>query len=128
MIRRSGKNARRPAWITRIYWQNSNMNRSIKKIEVDRNAETPKVYVDAVRKAKTQQKLNVARGIKVNKKGSATTLLTERRLEKCGPIVESVEALVAQVLEKSEVLTVFSASIFISKTSLEESQGQQTHG
>ncbi|KAK4831883.1 hypothetical protein QYF61_020030 [Mycteria americana] len=80
------------------------------------NTDTVRVCKDGVRKDKVHLEFNLARDVKDSKKG-----FYKKTRENVGPQLNGAGDLVTQDLEKTEVLNAFFTSVFISKTSLQES-------
>ncbi|KAK4828881.1 hypothetical protein QYF61_001439 [Mycteria americana] len=84
---------------------------------------------DEIRKAKAQMELNLARDIKDNKKGFYRNIGDKRKArENVGPLPKEMGDLVTQDMVKAEVLNAFFASVFTSKTGLQEPQVPDTRG
>ncbi|GAB0208674.1 hypothetical protein GRJ2_003333100 [Grus japonensis] len=82
---------------------------------------------DEVRKAKAYQELNLERDVKGNKKDFSKYIGDKRKArENVGPLLNEAGDLVTQDMEKAEVLNTVFASVFTSKTSLQESQVPET--
>ncbi|GAB0206869.1 mitochondrial enolase superfamily member 1 [Grus japonensis] len=80
-----------------------------------------------VRKGKAQMELNLARDVKDNKKGFYKYISDKRKArENVGLLLNGAGALVTQDMEKSEVLNAAFASVYSSKTGLQESQVPET--
>ncbi|KAK4810525.1 hypothetical protein QYF61_004488 [Mycteria americana] len=85
--------------------------------------------VDEIRKAKAQMELNFARDVKGNKKGFYEYIGDKRKTrENVVPLLNEMGHLVLQDMEKAEVQNAFFASVFTSKTGLQESQAPETRG
>jgi len=83
----------------------------------------------ALRKAKAQLKLSLARGVKSNKKGFCKFTGDKRKTrESVGPLVNEAQDLVKEDLEKAGVLKAFFVLVFTSKTDLQESQMSESKG
>ncbi|KAK4807033.1 hypothetical protein QYF61_000362 [Mycteria americana] len=116
--RKSGKNARRPAWMN---------NELLAKVK--HKKEGGSRHKDNVRTAKAYLELNLARDIKDNKKGFCKYISGKRKTgENVGPLLNEIGDLVTQDMEKAEVLNAAFASVFTSKTSLQESQAPEARG
>ena len=73
--------------------------------------------------------LNLARDVKDNKKGFCKYIGDKRKTrENVGPLLNEAGDLVTQDMEKAEVLNAFFASVFTSKTGLQESLAPETRG
>ena len=84
---------------------------------------------DEVRKAEAQMKLSLARDIKENKKGFCQHVGNKRKTrENVDPLLSETGDPVTQGMEKAEILNVFFASVFLSKTGLWESQVTEIRG
>ncbi|GAB0204007.1 hypothetical protein GRJ2_002866300 [Grus japonensis] len=82
---------------------------------------------DVVRKAHLE--LTLERDIKGNKKGFYTYISSKRKMrENVGLLLNGAGDLVTQDMEKTEVLNAAFASVFTSKTGLQESQVPETRG
>jgi len=82
-----------------------------------------------VRKAKTQTELNLARDIKGNKKKFYKYISDKRKARKnIGPLWKETGDLVMRDVEKAEVLSVFCASVFTSKSSSHTTQAAESKG
>jgi len=80
-----------------------------------------------VRKAKAQMELNLSRDIKNNKEGFCMYTCDIRMTgENVGPLYNETGDLSTQNMEEAEVLNAAFASVFTSKTSLQESQVPET--
>ncbi|GAB0186019.1 mitochondrial enolase superfamily member 1 [Grus japonensis] len=78
---------------------------------------------DATRKAKAHLELNLARGIKHNKKGFFKYISSKRKTrENVGLLLNEVGALVMEDTEKAELLNAAFVSVFIAKAGPQESQ------
>ena len=73
---------------------------------------------EAMGKSKAHLELNLARGVKDNKKVFFKYINSGRKTkENIGPLLNDVGALVTKGTEKAEVLNAFFASVFTAKTS-----------
>ncbi|KAK4807239.1 hypothetical protein QYF61_024359 [Mycteria americana] len=87
------------------------------------------LFRDEVRKAKAYLELNLARDVKDKKNGFYKYTRDKRKArENVGSLLNGAGALVTQDMEKAEVLNALFASVFTSKTSLQESQVPETKG
>ena len=78
-------------------------------------------------KSKAHLELNLARGVKDNKKGFFKYISCRRKVkENVGPLLNEVGALVTKDTEKAELLNAFFASVFTAKTSPQESLTLET--
>ena len=79
---------------------------------------------DAMRKAKALLELNLAKEVYDNKKEFFLKYVNSKRKtrENVGPLLNEVGALVTGDTEKAEILNASVASVFIAKTSPQESQ------
>ncbi|KAK4810486.1 hypothetical protein QYF61_004266 [Mycteria americana] len=82
-----------------------------------------------VRKDKAQMEFNLARDVKDNKKGFYKYIGDKKKTrENVGLLLNETGDLVTQDTEKAEVLNAFFASVFTSKTGLQEYQAPETRG
>ncbi|GAB0185935.1 mitochondrial enolase superfamily member 1 [Grus japonensis] len=86
-------------------------------------------YRDEVRKAEAQLELDLAWDVKDNKKGFYKYIGDKRKTrENVGPLLNEMGDLVTLNMEKAELLNAFFASVFTSKTELQESQVPENRG
>ena len=82
---------------------------------------------DGVRKAKVHLELNLARGMKSNKKGFYRFMSSKiKTMENVGPLLNGTGDLVLKDMEKSEVLSDFFTSVFTEKIHPQESEVSDT--
>ncbi|KFV13270.1 hypothetical protein N340_03166, partial [Tauraco erythrolophus] len=122
--RKSGKNARRPAWMNKelldklrkrkeadIGWKQG-------RVAWEEYREIVRATRDQVRKAKALIELNLARDIKGNKKNFYRYVSDKKRSkENVSPLQKETGDLATQDMEKAEVLNAFFASVFTGKSS-----------
>jgi len=76
-----------------------------------------------MRKAKVHLELNLARGIKDNKKGFFNYISSKwKTRDNVGPLLNEVSVLVTEDAERAELLNAFFASVFSTKAGPQESQ------
>ncbi|KGL94878.1 hypothetical protein N301_02103, partial [Charadrius vociferus] len=117
--RKSGKNARRPAWMNKELLDNLKQKKEAYKgwkqgqVVWEEYREIVQATRDQVRKAKAQRELNPARGIRGNKK-SLYRYVSDKRTtrENVGPLRKEMGDLVTWDMNKAEVLNDFFASVF----------------
>ncbi|KFV97213.1 hypothetical protein N327_03267, partial [Fulmarus glacialis] len=117
--RKSGKNARRPAWMNKelldTLKHRKEAYRGWKQGQVawEEYREIVPAARDQIRKAKVLIELNLARDIKGNKKSFYRYMADKRKTrENVGPLWNKMGDLVTQDMEKVEVLNDFFASVF----------------
>ncbi|KGL87978.1 hypothetical protein N301_00234, partial [Charadrius vociferus] len=117
--RKSGKNARRPAWMNKKLLeklkQKKEAYRGWKQGQVawEEYREIVQAAMDQVRKAKAQIELNLARDVKGYKKSFYVYISDKRKTrENVGPLRKEMGDMVTQDMEKVEVLNNFFASVF----------------
>ncbi|PKU32701.1 hypothetical protein llap_16995 [Limosa lapponica baueri] len=122
--RKSGKNARRPAWMNRELLDNLKQKkeayRGWKQGQVgwEEYREIVRAASDQVRKAKAQIDLNLARDINSIKKSFYRYVSDKKKTrENVGPLQKEAGDLVTRDMEKAEVLNAFFASVFTGKGS-----------
>lgn len=77
------------------------------------------------RDVKDNLELNLAKDVKVNRKGFSKS--NKRKIkENRGPLLNGAEALLTKDIENAEILNTFFTSVFTSKNSLQKSQGLET--
>ncbi|PKU44100.1 rna-directed dna polymerase from mobile element jockey-like [Limosa lapponica baueri] len=127
--KKSGKGSRTPVWLSRellkkMKWKKevySAWKKGLTTWEDDKNA--IRVWRDETRKAKASLELNLARGVKVNKKGFFKYIGGKRQTrENVGPLLNEMGAMVTEDAEKAELLNAFFASVFAAQASPQESQ------
>ena len=85
--------------------------------------------MDRVRKAKADLELNLAKDVKGNRKGFYKYINSKRKTrENMDLLLNGAAELVANEMPKAKVLSAFFASVFTSKTGLQEAQTPQTRG
>ncbi|KFW00854.1 hypothetical protein N327_12339, partial [Fulmarus glacialis] len=122
--RKSGKNARRPAWVDKELLDKLKHRKEAYKgwkqgqVAWDEYREIVRAASDQVRKAKALIELNLARDIKGNKKSVYRYLGDKRKMrENVVPLRKETGDLVTQDMEKAEVVNDFFASLFTGKCS-----------
>ncbi|PKU33295.1 rna-directed dna polymerase from mobile element jockey-like [Limosa lapponica baueri] len=127
--KKSGKGSRRPAWLSRellkkLKWKKevyTEWKKGLTTWEDERNA--VRVCRDEMRKAKASLELNLARDVKVNKKGFFKYIGGKRnRRENVGLLLNETGAMVTEDAEKVKLLNAFFASVFTAQASPQESQ------
>ncbi|KFW71682.1 hypothetical protein AS28_14104, partial [Pygoscelis adeliae] len=133
--RKSGKNARRPAWMNKELLDKlkhkKEAYRGWKQGQVawEEYREIVRAARDQVRKAKALTELNLARDVKGNKKSFYRYIRDKRKTrENVGPLQNKTGDLVTQDTEKAEVLNDFFASVFIGKCSSLTAQATEGKG
>ncbi|PKU44762.1 glycerol kinase [Limosa lapponica baueri] len=127
--KKSGKGSRRPAWLSRellkkLKWKKevySAWKKGLTTQEDYKNA--VRVCRDEMRKAKASLELNLAKDVKVNRKGFFEYIGGKRKTrENVGPLLNETGAMVTEDAEKVELLNAFFASVFSAQASPQESQ------
>jgi len=78
---------------------------------------------DSMKKAKVHLELNLARGVKDNKKSFFKCISSKQKTKhNVGPLWTEVGALVMEDAEKAELLNAFFASVFSARADPQESQ------
>ncbi|GAB0176539.1 mitochondrial enolase superfamily member 1 [Grus japonensis] len=133
--RKSGKNARRPAWLSKELQDKlkhkKEANRGWKQGQVawEEYRELVRAARDQVRKAKALTELNLARDVKSNKKSFCRYISDKRKTrENVGLLWKETGDLVTWDMEKAEVLNNFFASVFTSKCSSHTTQTSEGKG
>ncbi|KAM6092638.1 uncharacterized protein LJ206_005604 [Theristicus caerulescens] len=133
--RKSGKNARRPAWMNKELLDKLKLKkeayRACKQGQVawDEYREIVQTARDQVRKAKALIELNLARDVKGNKKSFYKFVRYKRKnRENVGPLWKETEDLVTWSVKKAEVLKDFFASVFTGKCSSHTAQVAKSKG
>ena len=136
MKNKSGKKARRPAWMSKELLDQLKVKKEAYRgwkqgqVAWEEYREAARVARDRVRKAKALTELNLARDIRSNKK-SFYRYVGDRRKSKenVGPLRKETGVLVTQDMEKAEVLNDFFASVFTNKgSSHHPSRGRHRQG
>ncbi|KGL89856.1 hypothetical protein N301_01578, partial [Charadrius vociferus] len=135
MKRKSGKTARRPAWMNKELLdklkQKKEAYREWKEGQEawEEYREIVRAARDQVRKAKAQIELNLARDVKGNKKSFYIYASDKRKTrENVGPLRKETGDLVTQDMEKAEVLNDFLALVFTGKFSSDTTQVTEGKG
>ncbi|KFW65086.1 hypothetical protein AS28_14346, partial [Pygoscelis adeliae] len=122
MSRKSGKNARRPAWMNKeLLAKLKHRKEAYRRWKQGQVAwgeyrEIVRAARDQVRKAKALTELNLAGDIKGNKKGFYRYVGDKRKIrENVGPLQREMGDLVTRDMGKAEVFNDFFASVFTSK-------------
>ncbi|XP_074451776.1 uncharacterized protein LOC141746694 [Larus michahellis] len=127
--KKSAKGRRRPAWLSRellkkLKWKKevySKWKNELTPWEGYRNA--TRACRDETREAKAALELNLARDVKLNKKGFYKYIGSKRKTrEVVGPLLNETGATVTEDAEKTELLNAFFASVFTAQTSPQETQ------
>ncbi|GAB0207435.1 hypothetical protein GRJ2_003209100 [Grus japonensis] len=120
--RKSSKNTKRPPWMNKELLgkvkHKKEAYRGWKQGQVawEEYRETVRAARDQVRKAKALIEISLARDVKDNKKSFYRYVSDKRRMrENVGPLRNETGDLVAQDMEKAEVLNDFFASVFTGK-------------
>ncbi|GAB0210078.1 mitochondrial enolase superfamily member 1 [Grus japonensis] len=120
--RKSGKNARRPAWMNKEHLEKFNHKKEAYRgwkhghIAWEEYRENVRAARDQVRKAKTLIEISLSRDVKDNKKSFYRYVSDKRKMrEHVGPLRNERGELVTQDMEKAEVLNDFFASVFTGK-------------
>ncbi|PKU36831.1 rna-directed dna polymerase from mobile element jockey-like [Limosa lapponica baueri] len=128
VIKFTGKGNRKPVWLSsellkKLKWKKevySEWKKGLTTWEDYKNA--IRVCRDETRKAKASLELNVARSVKVNKKGFFNYIGSKRTTrENVGLLLNEMGAMVTEDAEKVELLNAFFASAFTAQASLQES-------
>ncbi|KAK4806831.1 hypothetical protein QYF61_005627 [Mycteria americana] len=132
---KSSKNARRPAWVNKEllaklkHKQEAYRGWEQRQVSWEEYRNIVQASRNEVRQAKDQVELNIARDGKDNKKGFYRYISRKGKTrENVGPLLNEMGDLVTQDMEKAEVLNVSFASVFTSKTGLQESQVPEPRG
>ncbi|KFV98219.1 hypothetical protein N327_09172, partial [Fulmarus glacialis] len=133
--RKSGKKARRPAWVNKelldALKHEKEAYRGWKQGQVawEEYREIVQAARDQIRKAKALIELNLARDVKGNKKSFYRYVGDKRKTrENVGPLRNKTGDLVTWHMEKAEVLNDFFASVFTSKCSSLTAQAAKGKG
>ncbi|KFW77528.1 hypothetical protein N336_11811, partial [Phalacrocorax carbo] len=133
--RKSGKNARRPAWMSKELLEKlkhkKEAYREWKQGQVAwyEYREIVQAARDQVRKAKALLEIKLARDVKGNKKSFYRCISDKRKTrENVGPLQKETGDLVTQDTEKVEVVNYFFASVFTSKCSSHTTQVTEGKG
>ncbi|KFP96141.1 hypothetical protein N329_05204, partial [Haliaeetus albicilla] len=127
--RKSGKNARRPAWINKVLLvklkHKEKGHRGWKQGQVawEEYREIVQAARDQVRKAKDLIELNLARDVEGNKKSFCRYVSDKRKTrENVGALRKATGDLVTWDMEKADVLNDFFSSVFTGKCSSHTAQ------
>ncbi|KAK4807026.1 hypothetical protein QYF61_000355 [Mycteria americana] len=126
--RKSGKNARRPAWMNMELLDKLKHKKEAYRrwkqgqVAWEEYREIVRAARDQVRKAKALILLNLARDVKGNKKSYRYIRDKRKTRENVGPLQKEMGDLVTQDMEKAEVLNDFFASFFTGKFSSHTAQ------
>ncbi|XP_064918707.1 ubiquitin-conjugating enzyme E2 K isoform X1 [Columba livia] len=125
--RKSRKGTRRPAWLNRELLGKLKWKRRVYRLWKERLAtwEEYKAVVrgcrEATRKAKGSLELNLARGVKDNRKSFFKYVAGETNTRgNAGPLMNEVGALVTEDTEKTELLNAFFVSVYSARSCPEE--------
>ena len=127
--KKSAKGYRGPAWLSRellkkLKWKKEVYNtwkKGLTPWEDYRNA--ARACRDETRKAKAALELNLARDVKLNRRGFYKYIGSKRKTrEVVGPLLNETGAMVTEDAEKAELLNAFFASVFTAWPSSQESQ------
>ncbi|MCQ4021238.1 hypothetical protein FK520_26920, partial [Klebsiella pneumoniae] len=129
MKNKSGKKARRPAWMSKELLDQLKVKKEAYRgwkwgqVAWEDYKEAVRVARDKVRKAKALAELNLARDIKCNRKSFYRYVGDKRKSRvNVGPLQKGTGVLVTQDMEKAEVLNDFFASVFTDKSSCPTTQ------
>ncbi|PKU43200.1 glycerol kinase [Limosa lapponica baueri] len=133
--KKSGKKARRPAWMNKELLDNLKSTKEAYRgwkqgqVDCEEYRETVQVARNHFRQAKAQLELNLARDIKDNKKNFCKYVSAKRKTrEGVGPLWKETGDLVSQDMEKAEVLNYFFALVFTDKGSNHSAQVAEGKG
>ncbi|KFQ75960.1 hypothetical protein N337_07842, partial [Phoenicopterus ruber ruber] len=133
--KKSGKNARRPAWINRELLDKLRHKKGAYRewkqgwVAWEEYREIVRAAREQVRIAKALIELNLARDVKGNKKSFYRYVTDKRKTrENVGPFWKETGDLVTQDMEKAEVLNYFFASVFTGKCSSNTTQVTEGKG
>ncbi|KFV13664.1 hypothetical protein N340_14065, partial [Tauraco erythrolophus] len=122
--RKSGRNARRPAWMNKeILEQLRHKKKAYRgwkqgQVTWEEYRAIVRAARDQVRKAEVLTELNLARDIKGNKKNFYRYISDKKRSrENVGPLGKETEDLATRDMEEAEGLNDFFASVFTGKSS-----------
>jgi len=117
MRKKSRKGGRRPAWLKRELLVELRWKRKVHGMWKEGQAtweeyrNVVRAYRDATRKAKVHLELNLARGVKNNKKGFFNYISSKRKArDNVGPLLYEAGVLLKADAEKAELLNAFFAS------------------
>jgi len=127
LSKKSSKGGRRPAWMSKELLPELGWKRKVYGMWKEGQAtweeyrNVVKTCRDVIRKAKVHLELNLARGVKNNKKSFFKYINSKwKTRENVGPLLNEVGVLVMEGAEKAELLNAFFASVFSAKAGPQE--------
>ncbi|CAM5102982.1 unnamed protein product [Eretmochelys imbricata] len=124
MCRKNSKYGRRPAWLnSEILADLEHKKEAYKKLKIEQMTREEYKNIargcrSEIRKAKSHLELQLARGVKSNKKGFFRYVSNKKKVkESVGPLLNEGGNLVTEDVEKANVLNAFFASVFTNKVS-----------